>query len=316
MITSEFMSRGQAVSYYNALGQRFGLNSKAFQKEALELLPSFLCSQLLRGERPSASTSMAEIFTGNPDGEVRELREIGAQLCVYELRRNVLEGFDLATAYEVTYSEKRERLLHRCLAELTIDDPHGFQLIADFTSMISWLKRRKKTDTEVTFSSTSFHEFPYCTFLTDLSLFCIPPRIFFKSPSMYALQENLYHEALHQQLCTIIQFDAVLPHRTSLSRLPRIWIPWRAETWDLEHVLHAGYVYAHLLEMRLRARRGRSPQDLLPEVFDQAIVEGLKASQVLSTGLARHRSSLGPVGQEIVERLCEMVSDIESGLSK
>ena len=124
--------------------------------------------------------------------------------------------------------------------------------ICDWISWVQWVEQDPANPGPLLTSST-FPALPHCAFMSTKAQRHIPPNLVFASDSQYALFENLFHEALHQQLSSTILFlDSIRPDFTS-NESRKIPVPWRGQAWEPDRVLHATLVYGELLNLRLDA---------------------------------------------------------------
>jgi len=96
--------------------------------------------------------------------------------------------------------------------------------------------------------------------LSVKSLRHIPANHVYEGASTYALAENIFHEALHQQLSASLVFGVKIMDDAETAKLQSIHIPWRNSSWEIDRVIHATWVYSNLQRLRRRALS-------MPEVF-------------------------------------------------
>ena len=141
------------------------------------------------------------------------------------------------------------RWITESLAELANKDSERLVFIETWTSLIVWLLRDWKTPPDRQITSVAIPLFPHCTFLTERAIIHIPPKVIVPAVTYYALQENLFHEALHQQLSATLIFEEILTEDWKVH--PQIDIPWRNASWRIDRVLHAAWVYSRVTQMRI-----------------------------------------------------------------
>ena len=131
-----------------------------------------------------------------------------------------------------------------CAAEL--------EFISDFTSAVVWLAA---TRDDTNFGNSSFYLAPHITFVSDGSLFFIPPlRQIPREYGGYGFVENLYHESLHHQVhahCALTQTHYCVEGIDAFTEL--LDFPCRPDrTFDLFQAINACHVYGALTPLRMR----------------------------------------------------------------
>jgi hypothetical protein len=179
----------------------------------------------------------------------------------------------------------------------------AWKKVSQQTSMIVWLTPKHTMLPGDLFSCCSFHRLPHCTFLTDLALRHIPANVVFRQNSTYALQENLFHESLHQELCEMIDIDSLFLADVSEIASITVTIPWRATDWALEKAVHAFYVYANLLKMRTHVVSEGLLSQGCGEELKKGILEAKTAVTVLGNGIMSNSKYLSKRGVELVSSL-------------
>lgn len=153
----------------------------------------------------------------------------------------------------VSPNATRRRLLAEALDNLANLGAGAAHCVRECLSCVWWVRPKPGCGTNLL--STSFYELPHGAFFGDLALVRVAPGITFDKASEVALQDNLYHEALHQQLIvTQRRSEMLLPDALGEGGA-RLFVPWRQTTWSLEHALQAAHVYAHLAGSRAEQLR-------------------------------------------------------------
>ncbi len=164
------------------------------------------------------------------------------------------------------------------LAELDQDCANH---IAAWMTALVWLSY----DVSASYSqltSSSFPILPHCAFVTDKANRHIPPDTVVDRDSIYFLAENLYHEALHLELSATLLLTDVVSDSYESSEARRIQIPWRGQSWEPDRIVHAAYVYANILRLRIKAVRAGVIE---PGLGESAMETGLGALKYLSSKL-------------------------------
>jgi hypothetical protein len=244
------LARADVVRAYSS--KRPVLNPAGFSlPNEIEMLPPFLLYSLHHSLKPPSG--MRALFTGS-DAAVLELvtkdKMPSLLLCKSGLDPCILRDLDLTQYSQVEPSVNFARMLKQAVESLD-SYPHVDQMIRDWTSMLviinpdqpdSWL------------SSASFYSFPHCTFLTELAARFLPDQHIVSRPEIYCLQENLYHESLHQFLFRFMQQCPCFKSDMDNVRTAVIHPSWHTNvSWALEHALQVCFVYGHVARMRLLA---------------------------------------------------------------
>ena len=128
-------------------------------------------------------------------------------------------------------------------------DKSYINTILSWTSQIVWLDFDEVSgNTKLT--SSTFPSLPHTTFVTDKAFIHIPPLAVIDSISAYFLAENIFHEALHQKLSASLLFDDLVDPEFDSRVSFRISVPWRGQSWEPDRIVHAAFVYMHLLKLR------------------------------------------------------------------
>lgn len=120
--------------------------------------------------------------------------------------------------------------------------------IADFVSTLVWLVPKNANSNN---GSASFYELPHITFISDATLFFVPP--FHQIPKEFGVIgfiENLYHEALHHQVHSFNAFHGDLYCYGNMGE-STIDFPQRKDrTFSYTQAFNACYVYGEIVKYR------------------------------------------------------------------
>ncbi|MFV8983655.1 hypothetical protein [Serratia fonticola] len=148
--------------------------------------------------------------------------------------------------------------------------------IADFISTLVWLIPKNENSNN---GSASFYELPHVTFISDATLFFVPP--YHRLPREYGFigfVENLYHEALHHQVHT---FNAFHGDQYCLGTIGEsiIDFPQRQDrTFSYTQAFNACYVYGEIVKYRRKVAQYLSDEyrpegtTWINEALDSAIM--------------------------------------------
>lgn len=253
-------------------------------------LPSHLCATIADGGR---LCEPAHDFTGLPGSSLLMFEHCDAavpplvvpdRLAQGTLTRVGLAGFEVAPVLG-----RRRALLQEALELARRAPAEVSAVLAASLGMVCWLRPAHGSTNQL--SSTSFYEFPHCAFVTDLVTRHVSPNVLFPKPSAYALLDNLYHEALHQQLIATMRgvtlLDAAAGNFT-------VEVEWRQERWQVEHALHALLVYRRLTEFRRTMALRAEPA--LSQVLERAGSDASDCALRLKRGLLDIKTAFTPPG--------------------
>lgn len=120
--------------------------------------------------------------------------------------------------------------------------------ISGFISALVWLTPKSDAADN---GNASFYELPHITFVSDATLFFIPP--FHQIPrefGVFGFVENLYHEALHHQ---IHAYNALHDKHYCHDRCDDtiLSLPYRKDrTFSYSQAINACYVYSEIVKFR------------------------------------------------------------------
>ncbi len=139
------------------------------------------------------------------------------------------------------------------------------EFITDFISTLVWLTPKNTTANN---GNASFYELPHITFISDATLFFVPP--YHQLPREFGILgfvENLYHEALHHQVHAFNAFhDQQYCHGSHGAAL--INFPQRQDrTFSYTQAFNACYVYGEIVKYRRKVAQHLSetyrPEELI-----------------------------------------------------
>ncbi len=167
---------------------------------------------------------------------------------------------------------------------------------------VYWMKLKSDADDEC-ITSASFPKLPDAIFISNKALVHIPPNRIFKTPNLYALAENIYHEAIHQHVNARVLSGEIMADQFDSAKSPKIEIAWRRnqearnQFWELDRAYHAACVYSGLLPLRREfARAG-------VEEFEAAVADGGQALIYLLDNLENYYDYFKSAGIETLKRL-------------
>lgn len=287
------LTRSDAVYRYQQMADRLGSRNNT-RKRMLEKLPPHLIQRLLLDGTVGWPASEEAAFSGDPTANIywckSKLGFVGL-LSRYSLA-GLSKGLELGGHQELGDLENATKNTLEALSWLEATDPDRAQKVYDWTSLIAWVELSPGSMKTLLTSST-FPRLPHCTFISMKAQSHIPPNsVLIGSESSYALRENLYHEALHQELSSLLTLEDVLHSRYESSSAPRIPVPWRSSDWEPDRVLHAVYVYSHLLPMRIEEATSDHVDAHEKRWLDGSVDAGAKALKYLFSELTRVKKNL------------------------
>jgi hypothetical protein len=297
------LPRTQVVESYREIGKSLAPLSGVF--ELLHELPPFLCQRLaLENRVTEAEVNRFTAYAGRAKptldwwrslagGTIGLLSGAGFEGLVSELP---LAGHRAATRVHALNAKTV-----KVLENLQDSDPGRSKQIEDWTSLIVWVERNPGSNATLLTSST-FPLLPHCTFLSQKALRHVPPNSVFSRDSNYALKENLFHEALHQELAAALLHRQILSEDYWADNSERVAVPWRGASWEPDRVLHAVYVYATLLPMRAEAL-ATAADEQESKWLESALSEGRTALEYLLGRLLACKSLFSAEGEAVRQEI-------------
>lgn len=191
------------------------------------------------------------------------------------------------------------RWVHLALDELQAIDSNSTSFIQDWCSVVVWVERKEDRVDVTELTSTSLPILPFATFVSKKMIRHIPPKHMLPAITFYGIQENLFHEALHQQLASfLIVRDTMV---RDLADCPLVHIPWRRTEWPIDRVLHAAWVYRHLRDFRRARLQTFYDSDHFMEALYHSLQDAELSLAYLTSELERHRSVFSATGAAVVD---------------
>ena len=144
------------------------------------------------------------------------------------------------------------------------------------------------------FASTSFYELRSVAFVSQLGFHYIPPECLTKDISVYALFDNIFHEALHQHLINELydsDEDEEIENYNYRIQGDSIFVEWRQAEWASEHAFQAAYVYRNLWFFRalnLDRRLGQFNREEIVEVSRDCALYLVRQLLIRRTSMPKH----------------------------
>lgn len=248
----QLLSRQAAVKSFTELAADH-YNAPESYTSILERLPPYLCQQLALNESYSFNEGLQYAYTGEDRLDLQWSNEQHADQTVAMVEGKGIESLTdrlpLDGHCQAADPSKVNDYTIEALERMDSLEPERIDIVEDWTSLIVWLEQAPDADITVLTSST-FPLLPHCTFLTEKARRHIPPNSVAEKSNDYALRENIYHEALHQQIAATLLHRDILNPEYSAARSRRVPIPWRGSAWEPDRALHATVVYTGLIAMR------------------------------------------------------------------
>lgn len=173
--------------------------------------------------------------------------------------------------------------------------------IADFISTLVWLIPKNANANN---GSASFYELPHVTFISDATLFFVPP--FHQLPREFGFLgfvENLYHEALHHQVHTFNAFHGNQYCQGALGE-SLIDFPQRQDRiFSYTQAFNACYVYGEIVRYRRKVAQHLSTEYQTKELT--WINEALDSATMMRFNLAERlyhvRDAFLPPWKSLIE---------------
>lgn len=294
------LSRQEIVSKYRTLLQEeLEVDHPAYGW--IDLLPPALCRALiLHSGIKTAIGSIESAFVGTSSGELREV--YGIRISVGNFNSRIfnslpLEGhLPMGVPGMCTWSAA-------ALETLSALDNEALSFVQQWCSMILWVAPDADKKPETVLTSVAVPTLPHCTILSVKSLRHIPANHVYEGASTYALAENIFHEALHQQLSASLVFGAGIMSDAENAKLQPIHIPWRNTSWEIDRVIHAAWVYTNLQRLRRRALSMPDTFGLELEIVKNAEKESQPKLTYLRSSLESAKRKLPRSSSNLIEQV-------------
>ncbi len=251
---SHILSRQNLFSCYLKRAEDLNLIDNVNELSSyLKELPTFLCREILLAKPLNKLLRNANPLLGSKDSKFSQItiEDRGLYLAENGFSLELAREFDFEHFKVVNITKKRIAVLKEALLLGLNHFTKEADTIFRNLSLVIWLNRDENASKEIPYiSCCSYRAFPHCAFITDLATCHIPPEIVFPSCHPYPMLENLYHESLHQELFSTINFSNVFLSNQKAFIEKSVWIPWRNTHWTLGHAMQGLYVYCHLLVLR------------------------------------------------------------------
>jgi len=268
-------------------------------------LPPFLCRRLAFGDPViGLDCDWAEAMAGNAQSAVETIDAGGHRLhcCSSGISPRLFEILPIDGHRAAALTPHRIDALSRALNQLAAvgDSSLSIDIVSDFTGMLLWVA----SDRPDGLTSSSFPQLPHLSLITDHVMRILLPNTLTGSDSIWALAEDLVHEALHQQLsATIIEHDVFTDDYDAVSG-PRIKIYWRDETWTLDRAVHALHVYSGVVRLRREALQGSVLSEQDRRHVEQALPEAQDAMAFLRDAVPKHARYFTDDGRALLNEIC------------
>lgn len=255
-------------------------------------LPPYLCRSLILGTGTGPIRSLSAAYVGTRTGTFASAG--GLRMSVGGFSERLFARLPLDGHVPLDVPGLAE-WLREAMDALRAVDPDAATFTQAWCSLVVWVAPDAARPPKAVLTSVAVPTLPHCTFLSVKSLRHIPARHVHEGASLYALAENLYHEALHQQLSASLVFADHEASPIALNRT-RVTIPWRdGAAWRLDRVVHAAWVYAHLQRLRLRALSSGSVVTDERRLVEQAAAESAPKLDYLLAELRRSPTLAEPL---------------------
>lgn len=300
------LTRQKVVNHYGELAKTAQIVTTQSDSK-IEDLPPALCRLLAMQTRAG---KMEHPFTAINDSALQWIRLGEYQLAIYlaDTALPVMQDLPLQGHQVSANTMLNLGYIESGLQSLYLLDETKLAFVAEWTSMIVWVERSSAFAGQLLTSST-FPNFPHCTFLSLKSLQHIPPNNVLGFPSDYALAENLYHEALHQELAAWLLHQPVLSDNYHSRETDKIAVPWRGGAWEPDRVFHAIYVYSHLIPLRQMAMEKLTLQWAEKTWLKDALALGHEALAYLTREMQEHLDIFQPDSMGTVQRILSQASE-------
>lgn len=225
-----------------------------------------------------------------------------------DLPAAIQESLPITSHRIAGFSKSRFEFLKAAYEHLRINHPGAFDLVANFSPVITWAELKPEflgKDSLIT--SSSFPALPLVSWISDKALRHIPPNNISDQPEVHILAENIFHEAIHQRVNLTLLTREIFVDDFEASTAPKLPIAWRSnqssrqQNWELDRVLHAIFVYSGLVEYRGTERSRGDHAAIQAGFLDRALSSGRDALNYLIRGLFSHGEWFTSEGQGMLK---------------
>jgi hypothetical protein len=176
----------------------------------------------------------------------------------------------------LSYCERREAFLRDSLDSFGKLYGEELQLVKQFIGSVVWLKP-DRPDSEL--GSASFYRVPHVTFISDASIFFVPPN--HQLPRRHGglgFLENIFHEALHHQVHAHCAFTRTAYCVDGVDAFQEL-VPFSIRndrTFTYFQAINALHVYREITLIRRRLLAAVDPGDPEFEWLRQGVQTGLR----------------------------------------
>lgn len=260
----------------------------------------YLSHLILNDEKISSFHPIEFYFTGSHNEPIIFDEDHPIYTCK-RLPSFIWDSLPLTGLQYVSDTAFLESYLKKTLLVMKNFSPQVFEYVTSWISIIQWVELTPHMNGTLLTSST-FPQLPHCIFLSHKSLKHIPPNIISDDFIEYFLLENIFHEALHQQLSSTILFCASIHENYDANHVKKINIPWRGGDWEPDRIFHATFVYAHLLNFRIEF----SKSNLCTFKLNDAIKEAFGALEYLLSTFPLIKSIFSRDGMSLFNEVHEL----------
>lgn len=300
----QLLSRQATVEAFTKLAAEY-YNVPESYASIIERLPPYLCQQLALNKSYPFDEGLKYAYTGKDRLDLRWSKEedTGQTIAMVEGKgiESLTSRLPLNGHRQAVDPSKVNDYTVEALEQMEALEPERLGIVEDWTSLIVWLEQAPDADITVLTSST-FPLLPHCTFLTEKARRHIPPSSVAEKSNDYALRENIYHEALHQQIAATLLHQDVLNPEYSAARSHRVPIPWRGNSWEPDRALHATVVYTGLMAMREDELK-RDISTWRRTWLEEATVEAHESLSYLVGRLEERTDLFTPAGEDLFDSL-------------
>ena len=163
----------------------------------------------------------------------------------------------------ISYCDRRAEFLREGVAQYQEYFSEELGTIAEFTSALVW---GVPNGTEVNFGNAAYYRVPHVTYVSDGSIFFIPPLVqLSRAHGAIGFLENLYHEALHHKAHAYCALTATNYCVSGVDPSELVGLSMRKDrTFSISQSLNACDVYSTvtILRARLLKQLGNKIDDL------------------------------------------------------
>lgn len=180
--------------------------------------------------------------------------DINFELVFEEMLSAVFDSLPIAGHQLYQYQDGKAIFVEKCRKAAQIIDTNlskRQRYLIPFLKAVIPVYLNPESNTKL-ITSLTIPDLPFTSFISQNAFFHLAPDILCKGFDEYYLSENLVHEMVHNMVNIVLLEKDILVNRYSSALSNKVKIPWRKNAelrnqyWELDRLIHAYCVYAHM----------------------------------------------------------------------